>query len=273
MAAHFLLQASYNPQSAKILETINMMKGNIFTGTGYFTRGLSLIWKPGIRTFTLWPILITLIVFIVLAAVGVNYFEIVMERFLPSGDSWWATVLRYILWPLLAFSFMLIWYFTFTIIANLIGAPFNGFLAERVEAHLKGDAYKPFDSGSFIKEIAPALLNEIGKISYFLLWAIPLLILFVIPVINIAAPFLWAYFMTWMLTLEYADYPMDNNGIRFKQVRNSLRKRRLTSMGFGGTATLCSFVPILNLLVMPAAVAGATLYWVKEIEADSLDIT
>jgi CysZ protein len=44
-------------------------------------------------------------------------------------------------------------------------------------------------------------------------------------------------------------------------------------MGFGGTATLCSFVPILNLLVMPAAVAGATLYWVKEIEADSLDIT
>ena len=75
--------------------------------------------------------------------------------------------LRYILWPLLALSFMLIWYFTFTIIANLIGAPFNGFLAERVEAHLKGDAYKPFDSGSFIKEIAPALLNEIGKISLF----------------------------------------------------------------------------------------------------------
>jgi len=91
-------------------------------------------------------------------------------------------------------------------------------------------------------------------------------------VINLAAPFLWAYFMAWMLSLEYADYPMDNHGIRFRQVRASLRTRRLTSMGFGGMATLCSFVPLLNLLVMPAAVAGATLYWVRELEADTDNI-
>lgn len=245
------------------------MKGNLFTGAGYFAKGLALIWKPGIRPFTLWPILITLVVFIALAYVGIGYFELMMERFLPSGDSWWASGLRYLLWPLLAISFLLIWYFTFTIIANLIGAPFNGFLAERVEAHLKGKAYTPFDSGNFIKEIIPALINELGKITYFILWAIPLLILFVIPVLNLAAPFFWAYFIAWILSLEYTDYPMDNHGIRFKQVRVSLRQRRLTSMGFGGMATLCSFVPFLNLLVMPAAVAGATVYWVKELETDN----
>jgi CysZ protein len=244
------------------------MKGNLFTGASYFTKGLSLIWKPGIRPFTLWPILITLVVFISLASVGVSYFDIMMERFLPSGDSWWATGLSYILWPLLAISFLLVWYFTFTIIANLIGAPFNGILAERVEAHLRGDEYQPFDSGSFIRGIVPMLINELGKISYFLLRVLPLLILFVIPVANLAAPFLWAYFMAWMLSLEYADYPMDNNGIRFKQVRQSLAQRRLTSMGFGGTATLCSFIPLLNLLVMPAAVAGATLYWVRELKTE-----
>ena len=72
-----------------------------------------------------------------------------------------------------------------------------------------------------------------------------------------------------MLSLEYADYPMDNHGIRFKQVRTSLRQRRLTSIGFGGMATLCSFVPFLNLLVMPAAVSGATLFWVKELESEN----
>jgi CysZ protein len=244
------------------------MKGNLFTGASYFTKGLSLIWKPSIRPFTLWPILITLVVFISLASVGVSYFDIMMERFLPSGDSWWATGLSYILWPLLAISFLLVWYFTFTVIANLIGAPFNGILAERVEAHLRGDEFQPFDSGSFIRGIVPMLINELGKISYFLLRVLPLLILFVIPVANLAAPFLWAYFMAWMLSLEYADYPMDNNGIRFKQVRQRLAQRRLTSMGFGGTATLCSFIPLLNLLVMPAAVAGATLYWVRELKIE-----
>ncbi len=242
------------------------MKGNLFTGAGYFTKGLALIWKPGIRPFTLWPILITLVVFVVLAYAGIGYFELMMERFLPSGNSWWASGLRYLLWPLLAVSFLLVWYFTFTIIANLIGAPFNGFLAERVEAHLKGEAYEPFNTGNFIKEFLPALMNELGKITYFILWAIPLLILFIIPVLNLAAPFFWIYFIAWILSLEYADYPMDNHGIRFKQVRASLRQRRLTSMGFGGMATLCSFVPLLNLLVMPAAVSGATLYWVKELE-------
>lgn len=242
------------------------MKGNLFTGAGYFTKGLALIWKPGIRPFTLWPILITLVVFVVLAYAGIGYFELMMERFLPSGNSWWASGLRYLLWPLLAVSFLLVWYFTFTIIANLIGAPFNGFLAERVEAHLKGEAYEPFNTGNFIKEFLPALMNELGKITYFILWAIPLLILFIIPVLNLAAPFFWIYFIAWILSLEYADYPMDNHGIRFKQVRASLRQHHLTSMGFGGMATLCSFVPLLNLLVMPAAVSGATLYWVKELE-------
>ena len=64
------------------------MKDNLFTRTGYFTRGLSLIWKPGIMSFTLWPILITLVVFITLASVGIGYFELVMERFLPSGEVW-----------------------------------------------------------------------------------------------------------------------------------------------------------------------------------------
>jgi CysZ protein len=245
------------------------MKGNPFTGVGYFTSGLKLIWKPGIRSFTLWPVLITVLVFITLGVVGARYFEILMDYFLPSGDSWWASALRYLLWPLMALSFLLIWYFTFTIIANLIGAPFNGFLSERVEAHLKGDSYEAFDSGSFLRQLIPALVNELGKISYFLLMAIPLLVLFVIPVINLVAPFAWALFMTWMLTLEYADYPMDNHGIRFREVRNRLAQRRLTSLGFGGAATICSLIPLLNLLVMPAAVAGATLYWVREIEPGS----
>jgi CysZ protein len=244
------------------------MKGNLVSGARYFIGGLKLIWKPGIRPFTLWPVLITLVVFVVLAAVGVNYFELLMNHYLPSGDSWWSTILRYLLWPLLVISFLLAWYFTFTIIANLIGAPFNGILAERVEAHLKGQAYEPFESTSFVRDIIPSMINELGKIGYFIAWTVPLLILFLIPVINLGAPFLWALFMAWMLSLEYTDYPMDNHGIRFRQVRKTLGRRRLTSFGFGGTATLCSLVPVLNLLVMPAAVAGATLFWVKELEAD-----
>jgi len=38
-------------------------------------------------------------------------------------------------------------------------------------------------------------------------------LLFIIPVINIAAPILWLLFSAWYMTLEYTDYPMANSGL------------------------------------------------------------
>ena len=35
-------------------------------------------------------------------------------------------------------------------------------------------------------------------------------------------------------------------------------------MSFGGSVYLVLLVPVVNLLMMPAAVAGATLFWVRE---------
>lgn len=245
------------------------MKGNLARGAGYFLQGLGLIWKPGIRSLTLWPILVTLLVFAGLIWAGASYFDTLLNQFLPGGESWWAEGLRYILWPLFALALLLVWYFSFTIIANLIGSPFNGFLAEKVEQHLRGEKIEDLTAASFLREIIPSLLNEVVKISYFLLLAVPLLILFMIPVINLAAPFLWGLFMVWMLALEYTEYPMDNHGLRFKKVRAVVRTRRLSALGFGGMVTLCLLVPGLNLLVMPAAVAGATVFWVRELEGSA----
>jgi len=242
------------------------MKGNALKGAGYFLEGLRLIWRPGIRGFTLWPLLITLLVFAALVGVGIGQFDGLMNRVLPSGDNWWSETLRYLLWPLFALALLLVWYFLFTIVANFIGAPFNGLLAERVEHHLRGTSAPESGSLQLIREIIPALLNEVVKYSYFLVLALPLLLLSLIPVLNLAAPFLWLVFMAWVLGLEYTEYPMDNNGLRFRQVREQLRRRRLTSLGFGGMALLCTFVPGLNLLVMPAAVAGGTVFWVRELQ-------
>jgi len=240
------------------------MNGSLARGAGYFLKGLGLIWRPGIRSFTIWPILVTLTVFSVLIWFGIDLFDDLMRQFLPSGDSWWGQGLRYVLWPLFAVGLALVWYFSFTLISNLIGSPFNGFLAGKVEQLLRGQPVEDVGTASFLREMVPSIANELIKYAYFFLVAIPLLILFLIPVINLAAPFLWTLFMAWMLALEYMEYPMDNHGLRFREVRKRLRRKRLTALGFGGMATLCMLVPGLNLLVMPAAVAGATAFWVHE---------
>jgi CysZ protein len=38
----------------------------------------------------------------------------------------------------------------------------------------------------------------------------------------------------------------------------------LLAWGFGGLVMLCTMIPVVNFFVMPAAVAGATLIWVRE---------
>jgi CysZ protein len=43
-----------------------------------------------------------------------------------------------------------------------------------------------------------------------------------------------------------------------------LREKRWQSMSFGGITYLALLVPGLNIVMMPAAVAGATLFWVRE---------
>ncbi|MCP5459961.1 MAG: EI24 domain-containing protein, partial [Gammaproteobacteria bacterium] len=76
--------------------------------------------------------------------------------------------------------------------------------------------------------------------------------------------FLWLAFSIWMLALQYADYPMSNHGLRFREQRRLLSQRRMLALGFGSAVLLMTLVPILNFLVMPAAVIGATLMWVEQ---------
>ena len=92
---------------------------------------------------------------------------------------------------------------------------------------------------------------------------IPLLILGFVPIVNVIAPFLLFAFGAWMFALEYLDYPMGNHGMGFKQIKSNLKSRRSQALGFGFTVAVLSIIPVVNLLVMPVAVAGATALYVE----------
>jgi CysZ protein len=242
------------------------MSNNPLSGAGYLLRGLSLISKPGLRPFVLIPLLINIVIFSLLIWLGIDQFEGLMDRFLPSDKSW-LSWLRWLLWPLFAIALMLIVFYTFTVIANLIAAPFNGLLAEKVELYLGGQlTEQPGGMKQMAKDILPSLFSELRKMGYFLLRAIPLLLLFLIPGINIAAPFLWLLFSAWFLALEYGDFPMANHGLLFKDQHQRLKQARVTALTFGGGLTLLMMVPLLNFVAMPAAVAGATVFWKERLE-------
>ncbi len=242
------------------------MKGNPFLGAGYLLRGFSLIFKPGLRSYVVVPLLINIVLFSVLIVVGAQQFNRLMLWLLPEWLDW----LSWLLWPLFALTISGIAFFTFLSVCNLIGAPFNSLLAERVEERLRGHVKKtPFQLAQILRTFIPALISEINKILYFVLRALPLLVLFLIPGVNIIASVLWMIFSAWILALEYADFPMANHDIGFAEQRILLQKKRLMVWGFGAAILLLLMIPVVNFLAMPTAVAGATAMWLEQFEKTS----
>jgi CysZ protein len=235
------------------------------SGLSYLVKGLGLITRPGLRRFVAIPLLINILVFAGAIWGGVAWFEGFIawgQERVPSWLQW----LEWLLWPIFVLTLLVLIFYTFGMVANLIASPFNALLAEKVELHLTG---QPLDQGGGIakamRDLIPTLFDELRKVLYALLWAAPFLILFLIPGVNLAAPVLWFLYTAWMLAFQYVDYPMGNHGYKFTAIRARLRGRRLLGLGFGAATAAMTLVPVLNFVVMPAAVAGATALWVREL--------
>lgn len=241
----------------------------MLSGPGYLARGFTLMWQPGVRVFVIVPLLINIV-----AVIGL--FLWLWPPILVTVDGWlellpdWLMWLNFLVWPLVWLLAILVFCLILTITANLIGAPFNGFLAARVEQNLTG---KLPDSGLTVwQEGLQGLVTELRKLLFFFMWLIPLLLLslllFFLPGLNALIPVLWGVFGAYMLALEYVDYPAANHGLSFAAKRRLLAQNRWLTLGFGGMVTLATALPLLNLLVMPAAVAGATAMWVENLNEE-----
>jgi len=258
-------------RSHKTGSTINQL--GFFDAAAYLGRGWKLIRQPGLRRFVVVPIVINVIVFAVLGWLlfgtltdwlsGWTFFE----RF---GDIWLVDVIRKILQFAVGAILSVVLVYAFTLLANLVGAPFNSLLAERVEMHLTGQSPAEDPSLMFLlKSIPKTLMSEVSKLIYLALWSVPLLLLGFVPLVNIAAPFLVFAFGAWMFALEYIDYPLGNHGMLFKGIRQTMRQRRTAAFGFGAIVALFSIIPLVNLIIMPVAVAGATALYVDHLREDA----
>ncbi|WP_336365666.1 sulfate transporter CysZ [Marinobacter sp. C2H3] len=243
-----------------------MLKGNFFQGLGYLGEGFRLIRQPGLRLFVLLPLIINVILFALLfygMAQGFSSLIAMAMGWLPDWQ--WLQALSWLFWLLYGAVILLMLAYGFVIVANLIGSPFYGYLAELTEKLLTGQEVST-DAGwaGIVKDIPRALWREVQKIGYYLPRAIGLLVIGLIPVVNLVAALLWFLFNSWMMALQYVDYPADNHKVSFPALRRQLGDTRLSAFGFGMPVALASMVPLLNLIVVPAAVCGATAYWVRE---------
>ena len=236
---------------------------HLASGPQYLLRGLSLILEPDLRLFVLIPLAVNLLLF------GGAFYWLYLQLdtlfvwfndAVPSYFQW----LKFVLWPLAIMVVLVVFSLLFTSVANFIAAPFNGLLAERVELKLTGAPLPDDGWWGLLKDTPRMLAREVHKMVYYVPRALGCLLLFLVPVFGqTVAPILWFAFSAWMMAIQYCDYPFDNHKIDFAVMRQALAQKRKLNLGFGASVALCSSVPLVNLLIIPVAICGATALWVE----------
>lgn len=233
----------------------------------WLLRGIALLEVPSIRKWAVIPLVLNLAVYagmIAGAVWGFSIIERLFEAWLPPWLHW----LAWLLWPLFLVLLLVVVTQTFATVANLVASPFNGMLSEQVQRHLTGET----PPGAVRLDVKRAILRQVRSMVFAIPLTLGCAILFIIPGVNVIAPAAWFALNAWMSAVQYVDYVSDNNLEPFADMLAGLRARPADSWGFGFAVAAGLMVPIVNLLVMPAAVAGATEMWLAsrpDLEGDS----
>ena len=147
---------------------------------------------------------------------------------------------------------------TFTMLTHLVVGPFIGILGEKAERELHNPDYPQHTVAQVVMR---SLARECRKLVYWL-------ILYFIPGVNAVVPILWFMFGSWILAMQYLDVPADNNGHSFQEVLVLMRQHRAAVMAFGAVVMALTSLPIINLFIIPVAVCGGVVFWVRKVQPE-----
>lgn len=233
-------------------------------GTCALLEGFKLIFKPGLRRYVIVPTLINIVLYCLAWGVAIHYIGLIIS-YIDSHLPHWLSWLNYVLWPLFFIALAIMSAYTFTLIANLILSPFMGVLSEKTQWYLKGDAIPEVSLAQLLKDTPKILLRQLHLWRYMLPRALLLLIITLIPGVNVVSGFLWFIFGGWMLFIQYFDYPSDNNRHPLRYTLKSASEDKSLSLGFGIACLFLASIPLVNILLIPAAVCGASRVYLSKI--------
>lgn len=247
---------------------MNNFQNDIKKGASYFLAGLKLLRHPRIVPFVIIPIVVNILIFYFGISYALDAFNDWLSGWLnniPEFFSFIGSLLRF----LFITAAIVLAAFTFTMLANLIGSPFYGLMAEQV-CRISNNAIAESDLSfnGILKLTLRTFARETQKILYYLARLLPLLLLWLIlsftPLAGIM-PFIWFIFGAKMLAIQYIDYAYDNNGILFSKLKKDLNADKWGSFGFGSATTLASMIPLFNIIAVPASVCGGTLFYIERL--------
>lgn len=231
-------------------------------GAGLLLRGLGLyVRSPGLMLLGIVPALISGVLFVALFATLLYFVDDLAALVTPFADDWsqtWRSLIRVAAGLAVVGLAGLLGVLTFTAVTLAVGDPFYEKISERVEERLGGTPGAV--EVPFWASLRRSILDSLRLVAISALVGVPLFVAGFIPLVGqTVVPVVGALVGGWFLALELVGAPFYRRGMRLPERRSLLRADRPTTLGFGVAVFLCFLIPLGAVLVMPAAVAGATL--------------
>ncbi|MFF7989065.1 EI24 domain-containing protein [Kitasatospora xanthocidica] len=255
---------------------------DLVAGMKYLVEGQKWVGRHGRWWgFGMLPALLALVGYVVALAFLGAWSENLADWATPFADHWgspWRGLLRDALAAIVFGGGLLISLLTFTAVTLLVGQPFYEALSTRVD-ETEGDAPEPPDTPLWRE-----LLTALGDTGYLLLRVAAFGVLLFgcgfIPVVGqTVVPALGFLVSGFFLTVELTAVALQRRRVPQRERIRLLRARLGLALGFGTPLVLAFLVPLVTVLAMPGAVAGATLLArdlipaAREDVADMADVT
>jgi len=233
-----------------------------FTGVKFLLRGLGMYARsPKLMFLGLIPAVISGVLLIGALVALVYFVDDLSALVTPFADDWGSGLrqtTRVVAGIAIVGVWLLLSILLFTALTLLIGQPFYEAISKNVEDR-HGGVRGAIDV-SFWRTLPRTIADNVRLLLVTVLFGVPLFVGGLIPIVGeTVVPILGAMIGGWILVLELTSVPFERRGLRFRDRRRMLRTRRPMALGFGVATFVCFLVPLGAVLVMPAAVAGATL--------------
>ncbi len=227
---------------------------NVFLGFAYLWRGVKYIFKHRKCWYLLVvPALVNLMLLIFLVLVVVILLSYWLGMTLP--EVWWATLISIMIVGSATVLVLFLGIMLFVSVGSIVAAPFYEALSSGVDQEV------PRIDQPWWKEIALSFKNSLSKLAWFALIQVFLLIMLFIPFVVGMVTYTVVGFVAAVLflALEYLDLVFDRRGVRFNDRLRWCLHHKWYVLGFGSAVFIGLTIPVVNLLVPPAAAVGAVL--------------
>ncbi|MDF3297361.1 EI24 domain-containing protein [Streptomyces tropicalis] len=233
-------------------------------GFGYLLQGQRWMARHGRSYgFGLLPGLVTLVLYAAALTSLALWGEDAVAWATPFADGWpgpWSGLFRGFLTAVLFALGLLLAVVTFTAVTLLVGQPFYENLSAKVDRDVSPDGTAPEPDLPLWHELWISARDGLRIVVRAAVWGVLLFALGFLPFVGQTAVPVIGFFVTgFFLTEELAGVALQRRGIDLRPRLALLRSRRTLVWGFGTPLGLAFLVPFVAVLLMPGAVAGATL--------------